>query len=104
MAAASRVARAADGSLSLTLHTTTIASLSGEVLTLNTGGWNTPTTRRWMNHFLAECVRNASVRQHAGILYFHINDYKVPFTGPCIQYNLRTSVLDPDPFPAMQTN
>ena len=52
-----------DGSIVVTLHSTDIVRDHGNgIFTLNTGGWNTTTTRQRMNAVLPENVKVRSIK------------------------------------------
>lgn len=49
-----RVLRSEDGTISVFLYATRIARTDGSFLLLNSGGWRTATTKRYLNRFLKD--------------------------------------------------
>jgi hypothetical protein len=49
-----RVVRSEDGTISVFLYSIRIARTDGSFLILNTDGWQTPTTKRYLNKFFED--------------------------------------------------
>lgn len=58
----------------LTLHNTAVVTVSGDTVTLDTGGWFTPTTKKYMNKGLDLFGLNGYVYQKAGDWFVEDNE------------------------------
>ncbi len=78
--AASGMTRSGDNII-ITLHGTDVVRVTPNKVTLNTGGWSTPTTVKWMNKASTEYGLGYKVHKKGGKLYATIRGQVAPFIG-----------------------
>ena len=79
-----------DKKTAMRYHETKIAEWDRDnnIVTLNTGGWETPTTKRRMNQFSDQLGLSYKVYQRAGEWYVDVDNTTLQFINNTVQFEV----------------
>lgn len=78
-----------DGALVGVYRGTPVAKQFGNIITLNTGGWKSRTTKVRMNQFANTYANHGfAVSQHNYCWFVHVNGQILPFDGDTITFTI----------------
>lgn len=79
-----------NGGFEVRLHSTCIITVDkvAKTITLNTGGWNTATTRNRLNQVSNEYNLGYKVYQKIGILWVYYKEHRIPFGANRVTFDI----------------